>query len=282
MLRTRTPTRLLGASDRDAALEICARHPADNVFVAARILEGFSYGAGTLVGFEEDGDLASLCWSNANIVPVETTPAARRAIADKARRWMRGGRAASLLGPADQVLDLWNRLEPSWGAARAIRRNQPHLVTSTAPSRLGIRLDERVRRARPDEVDLVLPAAAHMFTAEIGYPPFRGSSRAYRGLLSNLIERGHTYVVIERGAVIFKADVGSVGLGCAQIQGVWLAPHLRGEGIGTGAMAAALEHILRDIAPTATLYVNDYNTVARAMYERIGMQQIGTFATVLL
>ncbi len=282
MLRTRTPTRLLGASDRDAALEVCARHPAENVFVTARILEGFSFGAGTLIGYDEDGRLASLCWSNANIVPVETSVTARQAIADKARRWVRGGRAASLLGPADQVLDLWRRLEPSWGIARAIRRIQPHLVTSTPPSRLGIALDERVRRARPNEVDLVLPAAAHMFTAEIGYPPYRGSSRAYRGLISSLIERGHTYVVIERGSVIFKADVGSVGLGCAQIQGVWLAPHLRGQGIGTSAMAAALEQILLDIAPTATLYVNDYNTVARAMYERIGMQQIGTFATVLL
>ncbi|MBK6887229.1 MAG: GNAT family N-acetyltransferase [Tetrasphaera sp.] len=282
MLRTRTPTRILGPADRDAALEVCALHPADNVFVAARIIEGFSFGAGTLIGYEEAGRLTSLCWSNANIVPVETTPAARQAIADKARRWVRGGRAASLLGPAEEVLDLWNRLEASWGTARAVRRSQPHLVTSTPPSRLGIPLDERLRRARPDEVDLVLPAAAHMFTAEIGYPPYRGSSRGYRGLLSALIERGHTYVVIDKGEVVFKADVGSVGLGCAQIQGVWLAPHLRGHGLGTAAMAAMIEAVLTEIAPTATLYVNDFNTVARAMYERIGMQQIGTFATVLL
>ena len=47
-------------------------------------------------------------------------------------------------------------------------------------------------------------------------------------------------------------------------------------------MAAVLEHVLADIAPTATLYVNDYNTAALAMYERIGMTRIGTFATVLL
>jgi predicted GNAT family acetyltransferase len=30
-----------------------------------------------------------------------------------------------------------------------------------------------------------------------------------------------------------------------------------------------------------SLYVNDYNTKARATYERVGFEQVGTFATVL-
>jgi predicted GNAT family acetyltransferase len=180
------------------------------------------------------------------------------------------------------VLDLWDRVQPGWGRPRALRGVQPHLVTTTPPSRLGVTLDERVRRGRADEVDLILPAAAHMFTAEIGYPPYRGSSRSYRALIAAMVERGHTYVVVENNEVIFKADVGSVGLGCAQIQGVWLAPWLRGQGLGTPAMAAVVEQVLVDIAPTVTLYVNDYNTAARAMYARIGMHQTATFATVLL
>jgi hypothetical protein len=37
-----------------------------------------------------------------------------------------------------------------------------------------------VRFARLEEVDIVMPAAAAMFTDEIGYPPYRGSSRGYR------------------------------------------------------------------------------------------------------
>ena len=281
MLRTRTPTRVLGSSDLDAAMALCARSPADNCFVAARLLEnGLSAPGSNVVGVYDGGELISLCYAAANVVPVETTARTRSLLAERVRRWHR--RAASFLGPAEQVLPLWEMCEDGWGPVRAIRAAQPHLATTHPPSYLGIHGDERVRLARPDEVDLVLPAAEHMFTAEIGYPPYRGNSRTYRGLLQRLIEQRHTYVIVEGGRVIFKADLGSVALGCAQIQGVWVAPELRGEGLGTAAMASVVENVLRDVAPMATLYVNHFNLAARATYERIGMSHIGNFATVLL
>ena len=156
------------------------------------------------------------------------------------------------------------------------------MSTMTRPSDLGVELDPRVRPATADEVDLVMPAAAHMFTAEIGYPPYTGSGHAYRSALLALIDRQHTYVVIEDGEVIFKADVGSVALGCAQIQGVWLAPRLRGHGLAVPAMAAVVEQVMAARAPWVTLYVNDFNASARATYAHVGFEDVGTFTTVLL
>jgi predicted GNAT family acetyltransferase len=47
-------------------------------------------------------------------------------------------------------------------------------------------------------------------------------------------------------------------------------------------MAAVVAGALRDIAPTVSLYVNDYNAPAVAAYQRVGFTQVGTFATVLL
>ena len=138
------------------------------------------------------------------------------------RRWR--GRCASVFGPREEVDGLWQYLEPHWGPARAVRVHQPLLVSDRLPSTLGVPLDPRVRPARIDEVDLVLPAAEHMFTAEIGYPPYRGNDRGYRASLASLAARGHTYVVVEGGGVVFKTDIGSLALGCAQLQGVWLAP----------------------------------------------------------
>lgn len=281
MLRTRTPVHALSTADRDEALELCAQNLAANVFVAARILEGvLSSQPGTLLGYREGGRLLSMCWSSANVVPVEAEPAHLAAFADRARRWRR--QCASILGPADQVTELWRALSPSWGPARAIRPSQPLMSTMQRPSHLGLELDPRVRPATVDEVDLVMPAAAHMFTAEIGYPPYTGSGHAYRAALLSLIDRQHTYVIVEGDEVIFKADVGSVAMGCAQLQGVWLAPRLRGQGLAGPAMAAVVELVMQRRAPWVTLYVNDFNTSARATYKRVGFEDVGTFSTVLL
>ena len=58
------------------------------------------------------------------------------------------------------------------------------------------------------------------------------------------------------------------------------APDLRGLGVGTGAVASVIEYALR-IAPTVSLYVNDFNVSARRVYDRLGMRQVATVATVL-
>jgi predicted GNAT family acetyltransferase len=82
--------------------------------------------------------------------------------------------------------------------------------------------------------------------------------------------------------VVFKADVGALALGVAQIQGVWVAPDRRGQGLGVSGMAAVVRYVLRDLAPTVSLYVNDYNAAGLATYRRLGMRQEATYATVVL
>lgn len=274
------PVRGLGLSDAPRALEICGRDPVSNVFVAARILEGgMAGGRNSVLGYDRGGR-AGLCWTSANVVPVEVDedmlePLAAKVI--KRRAW-----ASSLFGPVEQVLPLWDLLAPQWGPAREVRRQQPVLTTHTSPARLGVVSDPAVRPAAVEETDLVVPAAAAMFTEEIGYPPYRGSDRAYRLSVGALVRAGRSLVRIENGEVIFKADVGSVALDVAQIQGVWVNPRYRGRGIAVPAMAAVVEHVLKHIAPTVTLYVNSFNAPALATYRHVGFDQTGTFATVLL
>ncbi len=281
VLRTQAPVRALTPADREEALALCARDPAANCFVAGRIEEGSLLSMpGALLGYEVGGSLSALLWASANLVPVGCDDAALDAFAGRVRRWRR--QCASIFGPTDQVAALWSRLGPTWGPARAIRQRQPLMTTSTSPSVLGLPLDPRARLAESHEVDAVLPAAAAMFTDEIGYPPFVGSATAYRAVIAALVRLGRTYVWIEQGRALFKADVGSVGVGAAQIQGVWLTPALRGQGLAEPLMATVTELVLRDIAPAATLYVNDFNAPARATYAALGYREVGSFSTVLL
>ncbi|GAA5157559.1 GNAT family N-acetyltransferase [Ornithinimicrobium tianjinense] len=280
MLRSLGAVRALGMPDVEDALDVCAEDPVTNVFVAARIVEsGLAGTRGPLFGYEAGGERA-LCWCAANVVPVGASSRAIAALAGKVvkrRTW-----ASSVFGPADQVLELWDRLERHWGRPREIRRNQLVLTMTERPSVLGVAADPAVRPARPDELDLVVPAATAMFTEEIGYPPYTGTGTAYRQGVDGLIRRGHTFVRVEAGEVVFKADLGSVALGVAQVQGVWVHPRWRGQGVAAPAMAAVVEQAMATVAPVVTLYVNDFNAPAVATYRRVGFVQTGTFATVLL
>ncbi|MBW8171596.1 GNAT family N-acetyltransferase [Ornithinimicrobium sp. Arc0846-15] len=280
MWRSLGSVRPLEPADRAWALDVCAQDPISNVFVAARIVESGLSGARPVAYGYDHGGQESVCWASANIVPASAGPAALAAFAGKVMKRRRT--ASSVFGPADQVQDLWSKLGPAWEPRREYRRAQPVMtigpgeLPATAPT------DEQVRPATLADLDAVVPAAAAMFTEEIGYPPYRGSDQTYRRGVASLITRGHTLIRTDHGKVVFKADLGSVALGVAQIQGVWLAPHLRGQGLAPAAMAAVVRYAQAHVAPTVTLYVNDYNSAAIATYRRVGFQQTGTFATILL
>lgn len=280
MLRSAGAAKSLGVGDREWALSVCAQDPVLHVFAAARILEG-GLGDGRAVMFAYDrGGMSALCWSSANVVPVGGDKRAIAALAERVST--RRKFASSVFGPAEQVQQMWSLLSGQWGPAREVREDQPVLTMSRLPSHLGVTLDPQVRLGRMEELDVVVPAAEAMFTEEIGYPPYRGSGSAYRNAVAGLLRSHRTLIRTEAGRVVFKADLGSVALGVAQIQGVWVHPDYRGRGIAPPAMAAVIEHTLRHVAPMVTLYVNDYNVAALATYRRVGMRQTGSFSTILL
>ncbi len=280
MLRTFNPAHPLSAGDYQAALDLCASDPVVNAFVASRLIEQGPGSTSSVLAVRGGHGLRSLCWASANIVPVSADPEALDAFAGRLRRHRR--RCSSIFGDARQVLALWERLERHWGPPRSVRPDQPLMSVSSPPLADGREMDPRVRVARPDEVDVVLPASAHMFTEEIGYPPYVGSDRDYRRLVSSFIEKGRTYVIVEDSQVVFKADVGSIAAGVAQIQGVWVAPRHRGHGIAAPAMNAVVQHVMDFHASTVSLYVNGFNEAAKRTYRRAGFRQVGTFATVIL
>jgi len=219
----------------------------------------------------------SLCYAGANLIPLRGGPADLRAFADQALSGPR--RCSSLVGPAELVLPMWERLERGWGPARDVRARQPLLALRSAP-RSGT--DPAVRRVRVDELDAYLVAAVDMFIGEVGIDPRVGDGgRGYRRRVANLIAAGRAFARFEQGRVVFKAEIGSQSPAVGQIQGVWVHPEWRGHGLGTAGTASVAAAVL-GTGRVASLYVNSYNTVARAAYASVGFREVGTFATVLM
>jgi predicted GNAT family acetyltransferase len=279
-MRTSSPVRVLDDRDVPAVLDLLARDPVTNVFVASRVeaagLDPWRLGA-EMWGHVVDGRLAGLCYAGANLVPVEGDEPAIVAFADRARR--HGRRCSSLVGPQDLVSSMWQRLEAAWGPARDIRPYQPLMVT-TRPS--PVAADPLVRRVDPAEIDVLLPASIAMFTEEVGISPVAADGGAlYRSRVNELVQSGRSFARIEDGRVVFKAEVGAVTSAACQIQGVWVDPSRRGCGVSVGGMAAVVDECLQSIAPAVSLYVNDFNLPARRAYERVGFATVGTFMSVL-
>ena len=280
MLRTSAPVRLLERRDLDEVLDLLDRDPVADVFVASRVcaagLAESRLGA-QVWGYGERGRLESLCYSGANLVPVQAGPEAVRAFAERARR--QGRRCSSLVGESGAVQHLWSMLTPSWGRARAVRERQPLLALDGPPA---VEPDPAVRRVRRDEVETLLPACIAMFTEEIGVSPLAGDGGAlYRARVVELVTQGRAFARIEDGRVLFKAEVGAATSAVCQVQGVWVDPALRGRGLSVGGTAAVAALARASVAPVVSLYVNDFNHAARRAYERVGFRQVGTFTSVL-
>jgi uncharacterized protein len=280
VLRTQQGLRLLGPADLPAVRDLTAQDPVVNVFVdhRARLTQlDPRWLGGEVWGYEVDGRLVSACHSAANLVPVQATPDALAAFAERALSQPR--RCATIVGPASSVGPLWRLLEPRWAPARETRWSQPHLEISGGPA---VAPDPLVRRTDGSDLAALYPACVAMYTEEVGVSPeIGGGAELYRARVAQLVAKGWSFARIENGRVVFKAEVAAASPYACQVQGVYVDPSRRGEGLAAAGMAAVVSQALQEIAPVVSLYVNEHNVPARRAYERAGFQQTATFSTVM-
>ena len=277
---TRSGVRPLGAADLGEFLALTDRDPTVNVFTAHRArttrLEPRLLG-GEVWGHFVDGDLVAGCHVGANLVPIEAGPEDVLAFGERLLR--RGRTVSTIVGPQTAVRGLWELLSDSWGPPRECRWEQPHLV---ADEPAHIDPDPLVRASRTEDFGALYPACVAMYTEELGVSPeVGGGSEGYRARVRQLIHFGWSFARYERGRVVFKAEVAFATPTNAQVQGVWVNPDRRGEGLAAAGMAAVVDHVRETVAPTVSLYVNEWNEPARKAYAKVGFRQTDTFSTIM-
>ena len=281
-LRRYPSLRRLHGVDTAKAVALCERHPVDSVLLRVAI-EQTGIGASFSLGrFDADRELTALAWEYGNILPLGFDEDGLDEVAEEFAGRRRTG--SSIVGPADQVMGLWNRICKRWGPARDVRERQFSMVMDSDPD---VVADPLVQPAGVGDVSLVFPASVAMYIEEVGYDPTsHGAGYAYR--VARLVRSQHTFIrkaPLADGSgerVVFKADVGALAGGVAQLQGVWVAPDLRGRGIATAGVAAVVKLVRERLAPTISLCVNDYNAAAIATYTRVGFRIAGRWATVFV
>ena len=141
-----------------------------------------------------------------------------------------------------------------------------------------------------DEPRPVFPASVDMFTKEVGFSLIEDGTAGYLSRVRGIIRGKNCYARIsstlpqggpvprwpateQDEQVLFKADIGIRARRIVQVQGVWVHPEVRNQGLGAAGMAAVVQRTRDKGHSTVSLYANDYNETALRMYARVGFDR---------
>lgn len=279
-----TRVRTLDDTDRGAAIELLSADPVGNVFLLSRIAQ---YGLAHhrlgcyVFGAWHGAELVGLLHAGANLVPVCSDPQVLPRLAAHLGPWRN---ATSIMGRADLVVGLHAELVRRWGRpwaqVRELRAHQPLMVMG--PEAV-VAPDPRVQTVTRRDFESYFRAAVAMYTEEVGVSPL-DPSNGYRRHMGQLVDLRNCFAIVDetpgQRVVRFKSDIGVAWGHICQIQGVWMDPAWRHSGAAAAAMSGAVE-LCRRRYPTVSLYVNDFNTPAVKLYQKVGFRQVGEMATVL-
>ena len=249
----------------DQILAFCAQEPVERVFledIARRGLGRFSALA------SGDG-LTALCHMGANLVPSGSGCEAFAPLATAVETKM-------VIGEERAVGDLWEAARRRMPSPRDDRPGQPVYVLDETPEPGGTGL----RRARLSDFDLLLPACAAAHREEIGIDPLGRDPDGFRWRTRAQIEEGRSWLWVQRGVILFKAEASAWTPSVVQLQQVWVDPAARNRGNAKRGMRD-LCRLLLERVPTVCLFVRPANTPAIRVYEGIGMRRTISYRSLV-
>jgi len=257
------------------ALDYLARSPYLNVFISHVLLhDSASSVRKNVVVIAGESGIAGVAYYGRQIV-IAAEPVA---IAPLAAYLMRHSGTNMIVGPRETVREFWKIAGRRMGRPRLVRERQlVMMVDSQRLRRCGPVV--AVRHAETDEWRAVAESSATMMRQELEYDPRRNSAN-FNMTIREMIDRRLWWVGIAGGRLCFFCNIGPWSEQTAQLQGIWTPPELRGQGIATASLAAICDRLF-EITPTLSLYVNDFNDAAIALYRRVGFEHVGDFQTIL-
>jgi len=150
--------------------------------------------------------------------------------------------------------------------------------------RLPVELSEEVaglRLATPEDLEAIVPIHAEMAFEESGLNPLETDPEGFRQRYLRRIQKQRTWVQIDSGSVLFKAEIVSQTPHVAYLEGVWVNPENRSQGQGTNCVLQLSKHLLSR-SESVCLFVNEDNASALRFYERMGFNDKESFETIFL
>lgn len=268
--------RLLADDDFRDALEFLRRDPLINVYLISRLLEERTLAATQVAIVRCNGAIVLVVSLTSNVVlagdpslPDDIVATAVGLIAGRILTRLIPVRA--IISPSHLVELLWNELRTQLDPPTVVRMNQPVYALQPRPDYPDLTTG---RYATLRDLDALVPACAAMHLEEVGIDPLQRDAAGYRERIRELIEQKRSVILVVDGRIASKCEYSAVTPDAVQLMGVWTAPAFRRRGLSRQLLEEVCGHISRR-GKTVTLFVNDFNHPAIALYESLGFERIG-------
>jgi len=266
----------LSNDDTAAALTFLRRDPLINVYLISRILEDRFAPSTQTVEVRHNREVVLVASLATNVVvagdrelPQDVTETAIAVIAERIVTRMLPVRA--IISPAHLVEMLWARLRTRLDPPTVVRMNQPVYAMR---GRLDYPDLKESRYATMRDLESLVPACAAMHREEVGIDPLDRDAAGYRERVRELVEQKRSVIRVVDGRIAAKCEYSAVTSETVQLMGVWTDPRFRRRGYARNLLREVCGHCARK-GKTVTLFVNDFNLPAIALYEELGFQRIG-------
>jgi predicted GNAT family acetyltransferase len=268
--------RLLSEDDFKDALEFLQRDPLINVYLISRLLEERLLAGAQIAVVRYNGAIVLVASLATNIVLAgdpsvsrQITDAAVALVGDRILNRMLPVRA--IISPQHLVETLWNVLRTRLDPPTVVRLNQP---VYALPKRLDYPDLTLARYSVIRDLDPLVPACAAMHKEEVGLDPLERDAAGYRERIRELIDKKRSVIRVLDGRIVAKCEYSAVTPEAVQLMGVWTHPSYRRRGLSRELLREVCGHLSRR-SKIVTLFVNDFNRPAVALYESLGFRHIG-------
>jgi hypothetical protein len=261
---------LLHQRHLDVLRQMLGREPAHNLYLLG-ILEDFGITAKAphapfaFHGRFVDAELTAAIFvgGSGELVVPSASPA--HAIAELARALAGKLEPLSIMGDKVAVDVLVQHLCPT--AKPTLNRSQ-HLFAVSADD-LGPFTNPTLRLAVESDLDQLVPMAAAAIREVIGQDPLAIDPRGFAARVQLRVQSKRTYVLEDKGRLVFKLDIGSRCPLGAELEGLYTVPDARRLHHATLSLGQISRHLLSSL-PRLTLRVDDSNAQLAGLARKVG------------
>ena len=183
-----------------------------------------------------------------------------------------------IMGEKERVADFWSHYSEAGRRQRLACREWLFELSWPIEARESV---AGLRPATKDELELVMPVQAELAFVESGINPLQIDPQGFRERCLRRIDQGRTWVVVENGLLVFKADVISKTHEVIYLEGIWVREDRRNQNVATRLMSELMRRLLED-TKSICLLVNEANEWAQGFYRKCGFHFRATYETIFL